>query len=105
MKERDSGKFLEEKKISVLKLSKLAYKMEEKAKTWVSEKTRSQSTAWDGVCVEVGGNRHQNERVTLGTHGQDLCSPFLVGLCVTWLEISICILSSEPDSQASPPAL
>lgn len=39
------------KKISVLKLSKLAYKMEEKAKTWVSEKTRSQSMAWDGVCV------------------------------------------------------
>lgn len=103
MKERDPGKFLEEKKIIVLKLSKLAYKMEEKAKTWVSEKTRSQSMAWDGVWE--GGNRHQNERVTLGTHGQDLYSPFLVGLCVTWLEISICILSSEPDSQASPPAL
>lgn len=62
--------------------------MEEKAKTWVSEKTRSQSMAWG---KDAGRYRHQNERVTLGTHGQGLLSPFLVGLCVTWLEISICI--------------
>lgn len=73
--------------------------MGKKAKTWVSEKTRSQSMAWGG-----GGNRHQNERVTLGTHGQDLLSSFLVSLCVTGLEISIYIselracLTGQPSS-------